>query len=75
MERSFPQTSVGFAFHSSDCLVSPRIRVCVDEVNIDADDLDLIRCMDLTCCMNRSALGQVIDKKDPSILQAMAFLI
>ena len=30
VERSFPQTSVGFAFHSSDCLVSPRIRVCVD---------------------------------------------
>ena len=31
-------------------------------VNVDADDLDLIWCMD------RSALGQVIDKKDPSVL-------
>ena len=37
-------------------------------VNVDADDLDLIWCMD------RSALGQVIDKKDPSVLQAMAFI-
>ena len=38
-------------------------------VNVDADDLDLIWCMD------RSALGQVIDKKDPSVLQSMAFTV